>query len=118
MRASAGDEEEAERNVDETDARAPTVSGIFWQEYQSAGTASKSAKRAQRMERRKERKGERKRERGKRSECKKDTVNGAWTLRLRDHRLTLSFIMFIPQTGIVPTYDVRFFLSASLATKS
>jgi len=42
-------------------------------------------------------------------------VNAAWTLRLRDHRLTLSFIMFIPQTGIVPvvTYvcDVRFFLS-------
>lgn len=50
-----------------------------------------------RAERRGEEKG---RKKGEKSERKK--TNGAWTLRLRDHRLTLSFIMFIPQTGIVP----------------
>jgi hypothetical protein len=60
-----------------------------------AGAASKKAKRtgAREDEKKKERRKER---------AQKGIVDGAWTLRLRDHRLTLSFIMFIPQTGIVP----------------
>lgn len=69
-----------------------------------------------------ERRGKEKRKAGRRKggkegERKKDTADGAWTLRLRDHRLILSFIMLIPQTGIVPVCDVRFFLR-SLARRA
>lgn len=77
------------RDTDETDVRASTVSEVFWQEYQSRDRV-KEREESERVERRKERKGERK---GERSERKKDTVDGAWTLRLRDHRLTFSFII-------------------------
>jgi len=47
------------RDIDETNARAPTVSGIFWQEYQSRDRV-KEREESERAERRKERKGERK----------------------------------------------------------
>lgn len=97
------------RDTDETDARAPTVSVVFWQEYQSRDRV-KEREESERAERRREKEGRKKGRKG--GERKKDTVDAAWTLRLRDHRLTLSFIMFIPQTGIVPVHDVRFFLSA------
>jgi len=48
------------RDTDETDARAPTVSGIFWQEYQSRDRV-KEHEESERAERRKEKKGEGKR---------------------------------------------------------
>lgn len=104
---------------------APTISGIFWQEYQSRGPRQRE--RASERAREKKRRGkkgrkkerERKKEKREKGRVQKDAVDEAWTLRLRDHRLTLSFIMFIPQTGIVPAcmmyvYDVRVSLSLSL----
>lgn len=102
------------RDTDETGARAPTVSGIFWQEYQSRDRV-KEREESERRGKKKRKVGGRKG--GKEGERKKDTADGAWTLRLRDHRLILSFIMFIPQTGIVPVCDVRFFLR-SLARRA
>lgn len=47
------------RGTDETDTRAPSISEVFWQEYQSRDRV-KEREESERAERRKERKGERK----------------------------------------------------------
>jgi len=75
--------EEKQRQTDGTKACALTISGIFWQEYQSRRPRQRERGARERAERREEERQEEKTQGGK-ERRKSERKKAAWTLRLRE----------------------------------